>query len=85
MQQYYKEPSASAQHPARDVFSDNTWADDVLGLNFADDDHVQSQSLEAEVEAYLLDSQRGTSSLVYWQVRGILSTVSQCHAHDILQ
>lgn len=78
LRHYYKEPSTPAQQP-HDVFSDNTWADDILGLNFADD-CVQSQGLEAEVEAYLLDSQTGTSSLVYWQVRVISFVLVQyCH------
>ena len=66
LRQYYKGPTSLHNQPS-DVFSDDTWENDVLGLNFAAD-HLQSQTLEAEVESYLLDSRTGTNSLMFWQV-----------------
>ena len=66
LQQYYKGPTSLHNQPS-DVFSDDTWENDVLGLNFAAD-HLQSQTLEAEVKSYLLDSRTGTNSLMFWQV-----------------
>ena len=77
--------TSTQQHPPHnsDVFGDsgNTWVDDVLGLNFAAD-QLHSQTLTAEVQAYLLDPQRGTNSIVFWQVHLVLSTLIQkTHSH----
>ena len=66
LQQYYKGPTSLHNQPS-DVFSDDTWENDVLGLNFAAD-HLQLQTLEAEVKSYLLDSRTGTNSLMFRQV-----------------
>jgi len=46
---------------------DANWADDILGLG-ANDPLTYRRSLAAEVDAYLLDSQVGTSCLHFWQV-----------------
>ena len=86
LQHYYKEPVTSTQqHPPHnsDIFGDsgNTWVNDVLGLNFAAD-QLHSQTLTAEVQAYLLDLQRGTNSIMFWQVHLILSILIQkTHSH----
>ena len=66
LQQYYKGPTSLHNQPS-DVFSNDTWENDILGLNFAAD-HLQSQTLEAEVKSYLLDLCMGTNSLMFWQV-----------------
>jgi hypothetical protein len=47
--------------------SDISWANDILGLGTPTT--ATRRSLAAEVDAYLLDSQIGTSCLSYWQVR----------------
>lgn len=44
------------------------WADELLGFHTAAQPLLPQQSVEAEVEAYLLDSQVGTSSVSFWQV-----------------
>ena len=57
------------------------WVDDVLGLNIAAD-QLHSQTLTAEVQAYLLDLQRGTNSILFWLVHLILSILIQkTHSH----
>ena len=66
LQYYYKGPTSS-HNQLSDVFSDDTWEDDVLGLDFVAD-HLQLQTLEAKVESYLLNSCKGTNSLMFWQV-----------------
>lgn len=45
----------------------NNWADELLGFSIPTAP-FHEQSLEAEVDAYLLDPQVGLSSLSYWQV-----------------
>jgi len=42
-------------------------ADDILGLLRTSMTNA-NHSLDIEIEGYLLDSQTGTSSLVFWQV-----------------
>jgi hypothetical protein len=55
--------------PARpEPRQDITWADDILGLG-VNNLLAYRRSLTAEVDAYLLDSQVGTSILNFWQVR----------------
>lgn len=44
----------------------DTWTADVLGL--PDYATPLRRTLEAEMDAYLLDSQFGTTSLTFWQV-----------------
>lgn len=58
--------------PARpqELRQDTTWADDILGLG-ANNPLAYRRSLAAEVDAYLLDSQVGTSILNFWQVSSL--------------
>ena len=42
-------------------------ADDILGLSRSAMTNA-NHSLDTEIEGYLLDSQTGTSSLMFWQV-----------------
>lgn len=44
------------------------WADELLGFDTVTTQLLPQRSIEAEVEAYLLDSQVGTSSVSFWQV-----------------
>ena len=47
-------------------WSDIAWAHNLLGL--ASSKWQPARTLYEEVDAYLLDSVRGTSILAYWQV-----------------
>jgi hypothetical protein len=42
-------------------------ADDILGLSRSATN--LNRGLDLEIDAYVLDSQNGTSSLAFWQVR----------------
>lgn len=42
-------------------------ADDILGLSRSTTTNM-NRSLDMEIEAYLLDPQTGTGSLMFWQV-----------------
>lgn len=58
---------ASATDDAPTASEHGAWVDDPLGFDdFARPD--AAQTLQTEVNAYLLDSQCATSSLMYWQV-----------------
>jgi hypothetical protein len=46
----------------------SSWADNLLGFWSGGHNQTQCNSLESEVEAYLLDSRTGVNSITFWQV-----------------
>jgi len=56
-------------------------ADEILGLSFATSN--LNRGLDLEIDAYILDSQTGTSSLAFWQVRLVLCNLMT--AYDVSQ
>lgn len=67
LHQLYSYQTEVHNTPARSQCDDTTWADDILGLNHSRIP-MHCRTLEAEVDAYLLDSQVGTSCVNFWQV-----------------
>jgi len=57
-----------ARRPVRSRLAFGASAQDILRLTTSQNQCVE-RSLEDEVEAYLLDSQTGTTTIQYWQVK----------------
>ena len=70
LQPYRKEISnlpAQPQGRRKSSAHNGMWADNILGLGTTQP-LAHGRSLVAEVDAYLLDAQAGTSSVNFWQV-----------------
>jgi hypothetical protein len=65
----HKNPTATTQAHAS-TSQDSSWADSLLGFWSSGHNQTQCNSLESEVEAYLLDPRIGATgnSVTFWQV-----------------
>ena len=65
-------PTVTAQAHAASASQGSSWADNLLGFWSSGHNQTQCNSLESEVEAYLLDHRIGANSVTYWQVSDLV-------------